>query len=336
MQEKNQSILTIIKSISVVLQIRKQFEKPFSQITKEDIKFLFKWMDEKCYMVETHEKFRAVLKKFYKMVYGNNESYPDCVKWFSVKVGKDKRSQERQLDMAEYLEEKETRRLIEAASNIQKKAFLACLYESGARPGGFLRLTNLDIKLDTNGAIVILRGKTGERRIRLVSFAPLLQQWLEIHPLNYQRQFSLWISEATNYKNNPLGLKGAENIIKQALTKANLINKHSRLYILRDSRATHLAPRLSESLLCTFFGWQQGTQVVRRYIHLSGKDLDHTLLSLGEGKSVEREDEYQLKIIKCNRCSENLSPTMQFCGRCGLSTKLSHQYTKEMEAENEK
>ena len=68
-------------------------------------------MDEKRYMVETHEKFRAVLKKFYKMVYGNNEYYPDCVKWFSVKVGKDKRSQERQLDMAEYLEEEEVKKI---------------------------------------------------------------------------------------------------------------------------------------------------------------------------------------------------------------------------------
>jgi hypothetical protein len=49
----------------------------------------------------TVEKYRAVIKKFYKMVYGNNEYYPDCVKWFAVKVGKDKHSQERGLDIAE-------------------------------------------------------------------------------------------------------------------------------------------------------------------------------------------------------------------------------------------
>jgi hypothetical protein len=54
----------------------------------------------------------------------------------------------------------------------------------------------------------------------------LLQQWLEIIPLRDQKQFPLWISEATNFKNRPLGLKGAENIIKEALIKANLTNKH--------------------------------------------------------------------------------------------------------------
>jgi site-specific recombinase XerD len=110
------------------------------------------------------------------MVYGNNEYYPDCVKWFSVKVGKDKHSEERGLDIAEYLEEEEIPILIENTPTLQKKAFLACLYESGSSPEEYLRLSNLDCKIDTNGAILILRGKTGERRIRIVSFAKLLQQ----------------------------------------------------------------------------------------------------------------------------------------------------------------
>jgi site-specific recombinase XerD len=120
MQEKDQSILTITRCISIIIQVRKQIDKPLSKVTKEDIKVIFQWMDNKRYRVETVEKYRAVLKKFYKMVYGNNESYPDCVKWFSVKVGKDKHSQERGLDIAEYLEENEVPLLIDAAPTIQK------------------------------------------------------------------------------------------------------------------------------------------------------------------------------------------------------------------------
>jgi site-specific recombinase XerD len=335
MQEKDQSVLTIIKCLGVILQIRKQLGKPFCEVTKEDIKSLFRWMDEKDYMMETHEKFRAVLKKFYKMVYGNNEFYPDCVKWFTVKVGKDKRNQERQLDINEYLEQEEIKQMIGAAPNIQKKAFLACLYESGARPEEFLRLTNLDIKIDLKGAILILRGKTGERRSRIISFAPLLQQWLIISPLKDQKEFPLWISEATNHKNKPLGLRGAENIIHDALMRAKLSNKHARLYLLRHSRATHLASWMTESQMCVFFGWTHGTKVVKRYIHLSGKDLDNVLLSIGEGKEVKREDEYPLKVLKCNRCTETLSTTMKFCSRCGLSTEMSQQYSTEMELELE-
>ncbi len=96
----------------------------------------------KGYKASTHEKFRVILKVFYKVVYGNNEIYPDCVKWFSVTVGKEIKSKEKALDIKEYLEE-EIPILIENASTLQKKAFLACLYESGSRPEEFLRLSNL-------------------------------------------------------------------------------------------------------------------------------------------------------------------------------------------------
>lgn len=50
------------------------------------------------------------------------------------------------------------------------------MYESGATPEEFLRLTNLDIKINVNGVILFLRGKTGERRVRLVSYVTFLQQ----------------------------------------------------------------------------------------------------------------------------------------------------------------
>ena len=164
---------------------------------------------------------------------------------FSI-VGKDIKNKEKGLDIAEYLDENEVPILIDAAPTIQKKAFLACMYESGSRPEEFLRLTNIDIKIDTNGAILFLRGKTGERRVRIVSFAKILQQWLEIHPLKDKHQFPLWISQATNYMNDSLGLRGAQKIIEEALLKANL-DKHKRLYLLRHSRATHLMQTFDRS-----------------------------------------------------------------------------------------
>lgn len=201
------------------------------------------------------------------------------------------------------------------------------MYESGSCPEEYLRLSNIDCKIDTNGAILFLRGKTGERRFRIVSFAKLLQQWFENHPLKGKHQFPLWISQATNYKNDSLGLRGAQKIIEEALLKANL-NKHKRLYLLKHSRATHLCKHFTEAQMCVFFGWTIGTKVVRRHIHLSGKDLDNTLLSIGQGIQIQQQ-EYRLKTIKCNGCFEVLSPTQRFCGRCGLSCDLSQQYNLE-------
>ena len=111
------------------------------------------------------------------------------------------------VDMAEYLEEEEVQKLIENVDTLQNKSFLACPYESGARPEEFLRLTNLDAKIDSKGALFMLRGKTGERRVRIIAFADLLERWLEVHPLKHQNCYPLWISEATNFKNQALGIR---------------------------------------------------------------------------------------------------------------------------------
>jgi hypothetical protein len=209
------------------------------------------------------------------------------------------------------------------------------MYESGARPEEFLRLTNVDIRIDSKGAVFMLRGKTGERRVRIISFVKLLQQWLEIHPLKGQNQYPLWISTATNFRNQPLGLRGAQKIIEETLPKTGLTNKHRRLYILRHSRATHLANHLTEAQMCIFFGWQHGTKVVRRYIHLSGKDVDNALIALNEGIGQSRIEEYKLKSTICKRCSETISVGMNFCSRCALPVNLDNEYTREMELENE-
>jgi integrase/recombinase XerD len=102
------------------------------------------------------------------------------------------------------------------------------------------------------------------------------------------------------------------------LQRSELFEKHARLYILRHSRATHLAKHLTEAQMCIFFGWTIGTQVVRRYIHLSGKDVDNTLISINEGRHIKAEEDYKLKSTICKRCSENISPTMNFCSKCAL------------------
>jgi integrase/ribosomal protein L40E len=334
LQNKEAADLWIVKCIYTLIIIRKQIGTSFKDITRDDIKNFLKWMEEeKRYLASTNETFRKVIKYFYKVVYGKNEYYPDTVKWFSRKVGKDKLRQEKRIDIEEFLEEEEIQKLVNAADTIQRKAFLGCMYESGARPEEFLTLTNKDIKFDTKGAIFILRGKTGERQVRIISFVPLLKQWLSIHPLKDQNVYPLWISEATNHKNNSLGLGGAEKLLKETLNNAGLQNKRGRLYNLRHSRATHLAKRFTEFQMCTFFGWVLGTDVVRRYVHLSGRDLDSTLLAINEGGQVQIED-YKLKPLICIRCNDKISPDSKFCGKCGLSIDQSKEYLEERKIED--
>ena len=334
MEDRERAALTIIRCITALILIRRQLGKPFKDVSQHDIRAFLKWMDlEKHYKASTNEKFRQVLKLFYKVVYGNGDSYPEQVKFFPVKVGKEKHARSPELDIREYLDEDEVIKLIESAPTLQKKAFFACMYESTARPEEVLRLTNSDFLLDTNGVVLILRGKTGERRVRIIAYAKLFQQWLDVHPLKHLKRYSIWISEATNCKNKPLGLRGAEKAIQELMQKI-LPDKHARLYILRHSRATHLANHLTESQLCQHFGWVQGSRVVRRYIHLTGKDIDRVLISLNNsGNASQSVEEYKIKPTRCPRCREEIPPGNTFCGKCSLPVNLCEQYLKEISLE---
>ncbi|MGZ5549563.1 MAG: hypothetical protein ACXW07_02060 [Nitrososphaeraceae archaeon] len=95
MQDEEKSILWIVRCITAILLMRRQLGKQFDTVTKDDIRSLFKWMESQNYKASTHEKFRVILKMFYKFTFGNNEYYPESVKWFSVSVGKEKYRQEK-------------------------------------------------------------------------------------------------------------------------------------------------------------------------------------------------------------------------------------------------
>jgi hypothetical protein len=107
MLDKERSVLWIIRCITALLLMRKHLGKSFRDAHKDDIRSLFKWMNDKNYKASTHEKFRRILKFYYKVVYGNNEHYPEVVNWFSVNLGKEKHGKETNMNIAEYLEEEE-------------------------------------------------------------------------------------------------------------------------------------------------------------------------------------------------------------------------------------
>jgi hypothetical protein len=70
MQDRERAILWIIRCITALLLIRKPLGKPFRNATKDDIRFILKWMEQKGYKASTNEKFRQILKLFYKTIYG--------------------------------------------------------------------------------------------------------------------------------------------------------------------------------------------------------------------------------------------------------------------------
>ncbi len=211
MQEQNLSLMWMTRTITILLHVSRMLGKPFKDATKDDIKKVIAWMQNN-YSVSSIRKYKQVIKYFYKVIYGNNEYYPIQVAWITGKVSKDIKRKEEELSFNNYLTEDEVKRLIDTATSIQRKAFIAVGYETGARPEELLSIRLKDIHVDSLGCKVILRGKTVERITRVVIYMSLLRQWLDIHPFKNDPNAYLWLSEATNHKFEPLGLRGREVI----------------------------------------------------------------------------------------------------------------------------
>ncbi len=104
LQDQGKASLWIIRYITALISMRKQMTKPFRNAKENDIRKLINWIDKKGYKASTIEKFRIILKSFYKIIYGKNKKYPKSVDWFPVSIGKDRLSKEKAIDLAEFLE----------------------------------------------------------------------------------------------------------------------------------------------------------------------------------------------------------------------------------------
>jgi len=135
------SALRVLLSATALISMRKMIGTSFRDCTTEGIcKFIDiieYWMN---YKPSTIEKYKKILKHFYKVVYGKNEFYPEQLKRISIKVLKDKARESFSLDNADYLGEEEIRAVV--ASTVQRKAIISCMYGSGARLVEFLMLQN--------------------------------------------------------------------------------------------------------------------------------------------------------------------------------------------------
>lgn len=179
-----------------------------------------------------------------------------------------------------------------------------------------LRLKHVDF--DDYGAVIRVYGKTGSRRVRLVSSVPHLSNWIEHHPRKGNEDY-LWVNVGTTNHGKRTGYQNARKLLKQIARKAGIekaVNPHS----FRHSRATHLANKLTEAQMKEYFGWVQGSDMASIYVHLSGRDVDNAILRIhGKLSKDEEKKEEELKTRECPRCYHENSPEARFCNRCRLA-----------------
>jgi len=284
----------------------------FSSLKKEDVVRIVSEIEERSWTEWTKYDFRLILKTFLKWL-GKTEE----VAW--VKTTKPKGLPN------ELLSEQDVQAMIDASLNLRDKALIAMLYEGGFRIGELGAMQVKDLTFDRWGAIAMVNGKTGMRRVRLIWAMPYIAQWMEAHPRKDERDAPLWVKVhgdrvGLNYPAIRMQLQKAA---RRAKVKKK-VNPHN----FRHSRSTHLASRLTESQMEEYLGWVQGSRMPSIYVHMSGRDLDADLLQM-YGLQAETAKEAPLEILQCPYCKTMNTRGARVCMNCKRPIELDEVLDRE-------
>jgi integrase/ribosomal protein L40E len=298
-------LLHHVRRIAIIL------DKDFTEATKDDMIRVVKEIEiNPAWSPATKHDYKVILKKLYKSLRGTGE-FPDEVKWIKPNFKKNSHKLPEEL-----LTEEDVRKLVEAAGHPRDKAFILVLYESGCRIGELLNLRIKNVAFDTNGAALLVNGKTGQRRVRIIASAPLLSVWLNNHPFRDNPDSPLWVVIGTKNHHEPMGYAAIVTQLRKIARRAGVkrkVNPHA----FRHARATFLANNLTEAQMKEYFGWVQSSDMASVYVHLSGRDVDNAILKLHGLATEEKSENESLKVKNCARCKERNSPLSKFCSRCG-------------------
>ena len=312
------TLARIDKCLFHLYRIACMLGKPFIECNREDITRVVENIERKNYSEWTKHDYKVILKKFFKWL-RKTEDYPEEVKWIrtTCRIKNNKLPEE-------ILTEEEVKRIASSADNFRDRAFVLVLYESGCRIGELLPLRIKNIQFDEYGAVLLINGKTGSRRVRIISSSPALAKWLDLHPLRNHPNSFVWIDLRNHGK--LLSYNAVCKTLRKLAERAG-VKKKVNPHAFRHARATHLASKLTEAQMKELFGWVQSSDMASVYVHLSGRDVDNALLRLhGLAKDKENRDE-DMNLRICPRCGERNDPVSNFCKRCAspLDSKAAIQ-----------
>ena len=308
-----------------VLEINPKID--FEHATREDIEELLDKFDarnaakfDKIDVIEKEHSsikydFKKVLKFFYKQMFGEGFYYPKVVGW--LKLGK---ASDQKIMPADILSEAEILKMIRKATCSRDKAMIALGFDSGIRSGELLNMKKRDIDLSSATGHITVDGKTGQRTIPVFFAAPYLAQYLN-DVKDFEPEDYLWHTLAQSHVKARLKASGVNKMVRE-LAKAAGIKKRVWWHLLRHSRASFYAPKLTEQSLKAYFGWTASSKMAGTYVHLSARDVDAAVRK-ANGLKVEEIDEKPLLTVKeCPKCKYENGVDLCYCGRCGSALDI--------------
>ena len=234
--------------------------KPISQLEYDDIRKLVFNLKQACTSPATIVLYLETIRKFFLL---------------TLKVPKEKLPiHDIRIHVPKHytkllLDEDDIMRLTNIAQNYRDKAYIQLQWETGGRVGEMMNCTVQDV--DFTNHLIRLDGKTGERTVPVLSSLPFLKMHITSRAMEPDQYLWSEINGTTLHYD-------ALRIQLSKIAKRAGINKPVNPHNFRHSRATYCAQFMNEPLLKKYFGWSPQSTVPARYIHLSGKDLQNSVL----------------------------------------------------------
>lgn len=289
--------------------------KPSNELTRQDIRD---------YIIYRHNnnKQRTVnndiiaLRKFFDWLKPGNDFFDD------IKVKQPKNY----LPVEQLITPDDVKKLISVCKSQRDRAIIMLLWDSGCRLNEVLSRNVNHIQTDEHGATMIVDGKTGMRKVRLIDSLPDVRLWLNQHPIKNKNDAPLFVTERRyNHKESKVmeecrvDQRTVQNMLKTAGKLASL-DKNVHPHALRHGRLTLFVKQgFFESELRILAGWEKESGMPAVYVHLAGGDVDRKLLAKNglitdDGELLFR----TLKPGKCPRCSADNPVDSKYCAICGL------------------
>jgi len=310
----NYSIGRIEKYWSFLKTIHIKLGKCFDDVRKADIEnFIITVDSNPKWSNWTKSDFKKILKFFYRwLADGSIEGdYPNLVRWIKTRTKKSSSKTPEEILLKQEIEQ-----MADQCSNPRNRALILILYESGCRISELLNTRIKDVNFDQFGCYMMVSGKTGWRRVRIIDYSKDLLNWLDSHPFKNNHESFVWINLENPNPETRITPFSVNILLKSMAKKCNIV-KPVHAHAFRHARATCLAKQLPEAVMKQMFGWTNDSRMASIYFHLSGKDVDEALLKLHGIKTEEiKEEKTGMRI--CKVCGTNNSILSHFCKKCNL------------------
>jgi site-specific recombinase XerD len=287
--------------------------KPFTEVTRNEIEDYILHRRQTVSQTTTHNNFIALrnLYNFLRKGYNIPENLFENIKTKPPKNN---------LPVDELILPEDVKNLVDSANTQRNRALVMLLWDSGARIGEILGLNISHVSFDKYGAVLIVSGKTGMRRIRLIDSVPDLQLWLNQHPDRDNPQAPLFVTDRKQRgKFKRLDPQSVNTLLIGLAEKAG-VKKKVHPHAFRHGKLTDLAKcGFNEMELRIFAGWEKSSAMPATYLHLSGADIEKKILLKGgiiEDDTKEKEE--TLKPVECPRCHTKNPSGARYCSTCSM------------------